>query len=77
VEEKLFTRFANAGDGSQNIGLGLSIVMALAVGMGGTAFHQSEDGLTRFGVRLPTAVLVAHDEEPAEAAMVSVTQAAG
>jgi len=77
LEEKLFTRFANSDDGAHNIGLGLSIVMALAVGMGGTAFHQREDGLTRFGVRLPNAVLVAQDDQPDEATMVSVTQAAG
>ena len=77
VEEKLFTRFANAGEGSQSVGLGLSIVMALAVGMGGTAFHQREDGLTRFGVRLPNALPPGADELPDEAAMVSVSQASG
>lgn len=52
VEEALFTRFSLREE-SQNVGLGLSIVMSLAVGMGGTAFHAREDGLTRFGVRLP------------------------
>lgn len=52
VESQLFSRFTHKGE-AQNVGLGLSIVMALAVGMGGTAFHAREDGLTRFGVRLP------------------------
>lgn len=77
VEEMLFTRFVDSGDGSQNVGLGLSIVMALAVGMGGTAFHQREDGLTRFGVRLPGAAAIIGDEQPDETTMVSVSQATG
>jgi signal transduction histidine kinase len=75
IEEKLFTRFASDGDGAQNVGLGLSIVMALAVGMGGTAFHQREDGLTRFGVRLPNAEAVSARAD--DAAKVPVPQAAG
>lgn len=77
VEEKLFTRFADGGEGARNIGLGLSIVMALAVGMGGTAFYQREDGLTRFGVRLPNAAVVAGEAPAEQDAMVSVSQAAG
>ncbi|MCP3976564.1 MAG: HAMP domain-containing histidine kinase [bacterium] len=60
VEEHLFTRFTHpVGDSAQSVGLGLSIVMALAVGMGGTAFHSREDGLTRFGVRLPKSAVSA------------------
>ncbi len=62
VEEHLFTRFTHqVGDSAQSVGLGLSIVMALAVAMGGTAFHAREDGLTRFGVRLPKSAAA---EEP-------------
>ncbi len=77
IEDQLFNRFVDSRDGSQNVGLGLSIVMALAVGMGGTAFHQREDGLTRFGVRLPNAGPVPEDEQPDEATMVPVAQATG
>ena len=55
VEGQLFTRFVHGDRDSQNVGLGLSIVMALAVGMGGTAFYRREDGLSRFGVVLPSA----------------------
>ena len=77
VEDRLFSRFASVDEGAQSVGLGLSIVMALAVGMGGTAFHQREDGLTRFGVRLPTAVAGAAAEQSANPAGVPVPQAAG
>ncbi len=78
VEDKLFARFTHSGEGPQSVGLGLSIVMALAIGMGGTAFHQREDGLTRFGMRLPNAVVAtAPEPSDAEAAMVSVSRAAG
>lgn len=78
VEDQLFTRFVHDRDGSPSVGLGLSIVMALAVGMGGTAFHSREDGLTRFGVRLPKAaeaVKAAHQYEPPT--ITPVTRAAG
>jgi signal transduction histidine kinase len=75
VEDTLFNRFVDSREGSQNVGLGLSIVMALAVGMGGTAFHQREDGLTRFGIRLPNAGPITGDEQPEEATMVPVAQA--
>lgn len=60
VEENLFGRFSHREE-SQNVGLGLSVVMSLSVGMGGTAFHNRQDGLTRFGVRLPTST-----EQPLE-----------
>ncbi|NND02794.1 MAG: HAMP domain-containing histidine kinase [Acidimicrobiia bacterium] len=53
AESDLFARFSQYSEG-QNLGLGLSVVMSLAVGMGGTAFHSREDGLTKFGFRLPT-----------------------
>ena len=53
IEDDLFMRFSQRSE-TQNLGLGLSVVMSLAVGMGGTAFHSREDGLTRFGFRLPT-----------------------
>jgi hypothetical protein len=43
--------------------------------MGGTAFHQREDGLTRFGIRLPNAGPITGDEQPEEATMVPVAQA--
>jgi len=56
IEDQLFTRFVHGDEDTQNVGLGLSIVMALAVGMGGTAFYRREDGLTRFGVALPNAL---------------------
>lgn len=52
VEGGLFARFSQRSE-TQSVGLGLSVVMSLAVGMGGTAFHSREDGLTRFGFRLP------------------------
>lgn len=64
VEHDLFTRFSQRTE-TQNLGLGLSVVMSLAVGMGGTAFHSREDGLTKFGFRLPTS------SEPAVPAMAS------
>ena len=53
VEQNLFTRFVHDDRDVESIGLGLSVVMALAIGMGGTAFHNREDGLTTFGVVLP------------------------
>ncbi|NND03914.1 MAG: hypothetical protein HKN91_14125 [Acidimicrobiia bacterium] len=53
AEADLFARFSQYTE-TQNLGLGLSVVMSLAVGMGGTAFHSREDGLTKFGFRLPT-----------------------
>jgi len=61
LRHQLFARFAHDGaPRTSNMGLGLSMVMALAVGMGGTAFYARDDGLTRFGVVLPVT-----SEEPA------------
>ncbi len=55
---RLFERFVHRGRetaGTQSVGLGLSIVMALAVGMGGTAFYDRKDGKTHFSLVLPLA----------------------
>jgi K+-sensing histidine kinase KdpD len=78
VEEQLFTRFVHSDKESHNVGLGLSIVMALAVGMGGTAFYKREDGLTRFGVVLPDSLAPAIPSALYEPpTMTPVTRAAG
>jgi hypothetical protein len=56
LEERLFQRFLHKGDlplvlGS--VGLGLSIVRALAEGMGGAVWYERERGWTKFVVRVP------------------------
>ncbi len=56
LEERLFERFLHEGTmplvlGS--VGLGLSIVRALAEGMGGSVRYQRVEGWTHFVVRLP------------------------
>ena len=59
VAPRLFERFVHRGRetaGTQSVGLGLSIVMALAVGMGGTAYYDRKGGKTHFGLVLPLAV---------------------
>lgn len=58
LEERLFQRFLHKGDvplvlGS--VGLGLSIVRALAEGMGGAVWYERERGWTKFVVRVPLA----------------------
>jgi signal transduction histidine kinase len=56
LEERLFQRFLHQGDmplvlGS--VGLGLSIVQALAEGMGGAVWYERDAGWTKFVVRVP------------------------
>lgn len=56
--ERLFQRFLHKGDiplvlGS--VGLGLSIVRALAEGMGGAVWYERDRGWTKFVVRIPLA----------------------
>jgi K+-sensing histidine kinase KdpD len=58
VQDRLFERFIHRGRetaGRQSVGLGLSIVMALAVGMGGNVFYERSDGVTAFAIALPLA----------------------
>ncbi len=59
LEARLFQRFLHKGDmplvlGS--VGLGLSIVRALAEGMGGAVWYERRKGWTCFVVRVPLAV---------------------
>ncbi|MDH3607516.1 MAG: ATP-binding protein, partial [Acidimicrobiia bacterium] len=54
--EKLFKRFIHQGHQTatkDSVGLGLSIVHALAHGMGGSVGHQRINGETYFSLRLP------------------------
>lgn len=56
LAEKLFQKFAHKGhDTAQpgSVGLGLSIVQALAQGMGGSVRYERTNGETHFTVRLP------------------------
>ena len=58
LHDRLFQRFLHQGDlplvlGS--VGLGLSIVRALAEGMGGAVWYERRDGWTCFVVRIPMA----------------------
>ena len=56
LEERLFQRFLHQGHQPMvlgSVGLGLSIVRALAEGMGGAVAYERVDGWTRFSVRLP------------------------
>jgi signal transduction histidine kinase len=58
IESRLFQRFLHHGDvplvlGS--VGLGLSIVQALAEGMGGAVWYERDGGWTKFVVRVPLA----------------------
>jgi signal transduction histidine kinase len=58
LEERLFSRFLHQGYTAAvpgGVGLGLSIVKALAEGMGGTVDYERADGETRFIVRVPLA----------------------
>ncbi len=55
---RLFERFIHQGHqtaSKDSVGLGLSIVHALAQGMGGSITYDRVDGETRFGLRLPLA----------------------
>jgi signal transduction histidine kinase len=56
LEERLFQRFLHQGHQPLvlgSVGLGLSIVRALADGMGGSVRYLREDGLTKFVVVMP------------------------
>lgn len=58
LQSRLFERFLHQGDmplvlGS--VGLGLSIVRALAEGMGGAVWYERRQGWTKFVVRIPLA----------------------
>ena len=58
VEERLFERFVHARQrvGTvDSVGLGLSIVQALVMGMGGAVSYERTEGQTRFNVRMPLA----------------------
>ncbi len=58
IEDKLFERFVRQGDVATamgSVGLGLSIVRALASDQGGSVTYSRQDGWTRFTVRLPLA----------------------
>ncbi len=74
LHERLFQRFLHQGDlplvlGS--VGLGLSIVRALAEGMGGAVWYERRAGWTCFVVRIPLAT----SEEPSQYREVGRTQA--
>ncbi len=56
IEERLFQRFLHQGHQPLvlgSVGLGLSIVRALAEGMGGAVHYERSDGWTRFVVVIP------------------------
>ncbi|HIE21502.1 MAG TPA: HAMP domain-containing histidine kinase [Acidimicrobiia bacterium] len=58
IRERLFQRFVHQSQATTpqgSVGLGLSIVHALAQGMGGSVSYNRSDGRTRFMVRLPLA----------------------
>lgn len=59
LEARLFQRFLHRGDMPMvlgSVGLGLSIVRALAEGMGGAVWYERRSGWTCFLVRVPLAV---------------------
>ena len=67
VKERLFQRFVHQGNAPAirgSVGLGLSIVQALAQGMGGSVTHERRGGETRFTVRLPLALEPASEGSP-------------
>ncbi len=58
LRERLFQRYLHEGDMPTvlgSVGLGLSIVGALAEGMGGAVWYERRDGWTSFVVRIPLA----------------------
>jgi signal transduction histidine kinase len=58
IEDRLFERFIHQGHQTatkDSVGLGLSIVHALAQGMGGSISYQRINGETHFTIRLPLA----------------------
>lgn len=61
LHDRLFQRYLHRGDLPQalgSVGLGLSIVQALAEGMGGAVWYERRSGWTSFVVRVPLAVRV-------------------
>lgn len=66
VVPRLFERFIHQGHATaskDSVGLGLSIVHALAQGMGGSVSYARIDDETHFACRVPLAADVAPDEE--------------
>lgn len=58
MRARLFTRFVHEGAApltAGSVGLGLAVVKALLSGMGGDVNYESDDGWTRFSMRLPLA----------------------
>jgi len=58
LRERLFQRYLHEGDMPTvlgSVGLGLSIVSALAEGMGGAVWYERDEGWTSFVVRVPLA----------------------
>jgi signal transduction histidine kinase len=58
LRERLFQRYLHEGDMPTvlgSVGLGLSIVSALAEGMGGAVWYERNEGWTSFVVRIPLA----------------------
>jgi len=58
LEQRLFQRYLHKGDAPLtlgSVGLGLSIVRALAEGMGGAVWYERREGWTSFVVRVPLA----------------------
>ncbi|MBT8212733.1 MAG: HAMP domain-containing histidine kinase [Acidimicrobiia bacterium] len=71
LQGKLFERFMHQGTNVSvpgGVGLGLSIVRALAEGMGGSVRYQRSDGWTRFIMQVPLAVADAVEERALVAA---------
>ena len=58
IADRLFQRFVHQGHDTAmrgSVGLGLSIVHALAQGMAGSVTYRRDGGETRFAIRLPLA----------------------
>jgi two-component system OmpR family sensor kinase len=76
IEDRLFQRFVHQGHQTatkDSVGLGLSIVHALAQGMGGSIGYDRINGETHFTIRLPLAGeneagLRVGEEEPGDGA---------
>lgn len=64
---RLFQRFIHQGTGTaskDSVGLGLSIVHSLALGMGGSITYDRKQGETHFSLRMPMTGAVPLVEEP-------------